>query len=149
MTIEVGSGGGLKPPTSLQNNLITAAASMYNNISTIMAASVSAPVTSATLTEVLNISGSGVLTFSALTTASTPSLASYKITIVIDGVTVLSELSGTGISQSQARFHVGAYSNDIKTSSTEGQIVFNSSLVVEIAGDGTNGAHYVYKRYLT
>ncbi len=149
MTIPVGSSGGLKPPTSLQNNTITAATAMYSNILTLMGSVNSAAITSATLTEVLNISGSGVLTLSAISTSSTATMTAYKITIVIDGVTVLSELSGGATTQSTAHFQVGAYSNATKTASAEGQVVFNTSLVVEIAGDGTNGAQYVYKRYLT
>jgi hypothetical protein len=146
MTIEVGAGGGLRPPTSLENIEAQGAASFSNNMGTAMATNVSSTITSATLTEVLNISGSGVLTFSAV--SCTSNLTDYKITIVIDGVTVLSELAGGVLNSSQAAFQVGAFVN-LNDIASLGMIVFNSSLVVEIAGDATNGAIYHYKRYLT
>ena len=148
MAILVGGGGGLSPPSSLQSNLVTGTTSLYFEISR-MGVSQSSGITSATITEVLNISGSGVLTFSGITTSSSSTMTAYKITIVIDGVTVLSELSGGAVTSLQAAFQVGVYNNSVEPASAEGVIVFNSSLVVEIAGDGTNGAKYVYKRYLT
>ena len=150
MTILVGASGGLKPPTSLQNNTVVGVAGMQTDMALSMAAVNSAAITSATITEVLNISGSGVLTFSAISTSGGSTMTSYKITIVVDGVTVLSQLSGGSTANTTAHYQVGTYNNDSsEPASAEGQIVFNSSLVVEIAGDGTNGAQYVYKRYLT
>ena len=149
MTINVGASGGLKPPTSLQNRVVAGQTNQAGDISSSMGAVETAAITSLTITEVLNISGSGVLTLSAIS-ASGANLTGYKITIVIDGTTVVSELAGGPLSSTTAAFQVGTFSNDTGASaSAEGEIVFNSSLVVEIAGDGTNGAQYVYKRYLT
>ena len=111
MTINVGSGGG-KPPTSLQNNTVVGVAGIQTDMALSMAAVNSAAITSATLTEVLNITGSGVLTFSAISTSSGSTMTSYKITIVIDGVTALSELSGGSTPNTTAHFPAGTYNND-------------------------------------
>ena len=150
MTIEVGASGRLKPPTSLQNNHVQGQTNQYIDIATSMGAINSASITSLTITEVLNISGSGVLTLSAISSAGSGGLSDYKITIVIDGVTVISELAGGTLNASAAMFQVGTFCNDTGASaSAEGTITFNSSLVVNIAGDGTNAAKYTHKRYLT
>ena len=92
MTILVGGGGGVSPPTSLQNAKVAGAASFNVDLTNMTGASQSSTITSATLTEVLNISGPGVLEFSALVAAG--SASSHNISMVIDGVTALNETSG-------------------------------------------------------
>ena len=49
---------------------------------------------------------------------------------------------------SDGMMQVGCCNNN-DTSVSMGFVVFNSSLVVEIAGDGTIGVVYRYRRYLT
>ena len=135
----------MRPPTSLQNTFITGNTSYAANMNADTACSVSSAITSATLTEVLNISGSGVLTFSMLSGAAT---SSHKINITIDGIAALNETSGAGISATQGFSQVGFY-NNARAHSSEGVVVFDSSLVVQIAGDGSNGVVYHFRRYLT
>ena len=146
MTINVGASGGLKPPTALEHILMTATTNFYNAAAE-AAGTETAPVTSATLTEVLNISGSGVLELGYIACSANANTTAHKCEITIDGVIVVNEASGGVIQTSTAFFNVGIFSNIDKI--TFGQIVFNSSLVIKVAGDGTNGAAYFYKRYLT
>lgn len=148
MTIEIGGiSGGIKPVTSMNSVLLTGdgpTASWPNTFG----ATLTADITSATLTEVLNISGSGYLTFSAVRRGAGSDATSHKIRIVIDGVEALNEVSGGILSSLSYATQLGTYFVNNK-SGFEGVIIFNTSLVVEIAGDGTNPANYAYKRYLT
>ena len=107
----------------------------------------SASITSATLTEVLNISGSGVIQLGYIGCSTVTALTAHKCQIIIDGTTVVNETSGGAIANTQCYANVGLWNNlDMLTF---GQVVFDSSLVINIAGDGTDGAAYFYKRYLT
>lgn len=145
MTIKVGASG-FPACTSLDSILLTGGTSWRNDCQYAMGATRSASITSATLTEVLNIAQAGFLTFSAITSGGT--VASHKIRIVLDGVEVLNEASGAGFGTNKAYAQVGSFSNSVSVA-TEGLIRFNESLVVEIAGDGTTAAQYLYKRVLT
>lgn len=146
MTINVSGGGGLKPPTSLEHILMSATTSFYNE-ATQAAITESAPITSASLTEVLNISGSGVIDIGYIACSANAALTAHKCEITIDGTLVVNETSGGAITVTQGYMNVGIWSN--LNMITFGQVVFDSSIVIRIAGDGTNGAAYFYKRYLT
>ena len=108
-----------------------------------------AAVTLATLTEVLNITGSGVFTFAALHTES-GNVTDYKLRIVIDGVEVTSEAAGGSLDQDGAVCTVGSAASPTGAATfSESTVIFNTSFAVEIAGDGTNEVVFSYKRYLT
>ena len=122
----------------------------YSSIANIGATSVSASVTSTTLADVLNITGSGYITFLALHTANASNLTDAKLTVVVDGVTAFSDLAIGAVTNANLLSLVGSY-----MASTSGNIFsesimpFNQSLVIQVAGDGTNGAVISYKRTLT
>ena len=145
------SGGGLKPPTTLTATLGTwvggtAARTVLPQLGCIQSAS----ITSATLTEVVNESVGGVLTFAAIYAAAAATTDS-KFRIVRDGITVLDD-SGTAITDADAALQVVgsvAAPSGSNLGFSEGQIIWNSTLVISIAGDGTNGAQLSHKLYLT
>ena len=108
---------------------------------------------STTLTEVLNISGRGIIQFLAITSSSTAVVGSMKWRIVIDGVTVLDKVSGA-VRDDRAICAVGGILAG-GSSGTDDQILtfeaipFLTSLVVSQAGDGSDGVVTLYSRYLT
>lgn len=143
-----------RPPTSLSYVRGSGVSAVYySNIDDYIGVSLSTAVTSATITEVLNISGSGVITFAGLIASTATAVTAPKLKIVIDGVTVLEDLAATDLtSDSQILQIIGSLYVDKsgnEMAATEVPVTFNSSLVVSIAGDGTNGVQFAYKRYLT
>ncbi len=104
-------------------------------------------MTSATLTEVLNVSGSGVLTFAGITTSTGTTVNPAKFRVVIDGVTALDE-STIVLPETSFGAIAGTFQNTQYTFSQEA-LAFNSSIVVSIAGDSTNGVHFYHRKYLT
>ena len=152
MTIKLSDkGGGAKAPTSLD-----AVPQFFIGGDTGRSAAVelggckqSASVTSASLTEVLNISGAGVLTFAGVHTAGANPVSNSLFRIVIDGNTVLDD--SANLSDQDAIFTaVGALGSPTnKGSFNENPVPFKKSLVISISGDGTDGAQLSYKRYLT
>ena len=150
MTISLGGGGGLKPPTSLPSILASGGAGLTSSTLVVAFGAVrSAQITSATLTEVLNISGSGYLTFSAIARYAGANTTDHKIRILVDGVEVLNDTSGAALTSTNYSVQVGCGSPTNNQYMSESLLVFSASFVVEIAGDGTNGVGYVYKRVLT
>ena len=146
MTIEVGGiSGGISPATSLTSVLVQNTGISVGTFVTQTGCTSSSSITSATLTEVLSITGSGYLTFSGVI-RSVNNTSSHKIRMVIDGVEVLNDASGGTLTNILYNTQIGMASG---VSMSESIVTFNNSLVVEIAGDGTNGATYAYKRYLT
>lgn len=144
---------GNKPPTSLDIVLQanSGAASYYSQMSIVNGCLFSSTVTSATITEVLNIPGSGVITFGGLIISAATVTAS-KLSIEIDGVTVAEDLAIASMQDSYIAGVIGSfYASTISqaTVMSEVPITFNKSLKVSIAGDGTNGVKFAYKRYLT
>jgi len=144
---KVAGGGSIKPPTAISNTMIQGTASIFSSAAA-MGVLTTSQVTSTTLTEVLNISGSGVLTFSGVGRAVNSDVATSKIRIVIDDVEVLNDSSMAAQTTSMYYSQVGAFNNNNDVS-TEGFVVFKESLVVEIAGDGSYPVSYKYKRHLT
>ena len=144
------SSGGLQPPTTLTAVSFTGGASITATVVTKMAASVSATVTSASLTTVLDISGSGVFTFlQMLNAAGGGAVSPAALKITIDGVVALDESALSFASDPTCYAVVGVFADESAGASTESSVVFNSSFKVEIAGDGTDGVILAYKRYLT
>lgn len=151
MTIEIGgSSGGLSPVTSMETVRV-----VNNTLSTAIfpgafGVTLTADVSSSTLTEVLNISGSGYFTFSALIRGTGGTVSNSKIRILIDGVEALNETSAGSFNNAHYSAQIGIYTvYSGGVSGVEGIVTFNSSFVVQIAGDGTNPVQYAYKRYLT
>jgi len=144
------NGGGSKPPTSLDFVVVSASAgAQVANVTDKFGAKVTATVTSSSLTEVLNITGSGAISFASLLNITTigNTVTNPKIRIAIDGVTALDASSGTTLTSVQAISIIGRY--DVTSGMTEVNQPFNKSLVVSIAGDGTDGVAFAYKRTLT
>lgn len=115
--------------------------------------SLTAETTSATLTEVLNITGPGVINFLALGAGTSDTVDPLKWRIVIDGVTVLDRTSGT-LLDSDLFVAVGGLRSDGSTGTTGigiflGSVPFYSSLVVSQAGDATDEVQTIYSVYLT
>jgi len=144
------AGGGATPPTSLNAVRAVGSSSITTDVFNAFGAQVTADVTSATLTEVLNISGKGILQFLMLNgNSSTTIITNPKIRIVIDGIEV-TNATIPNVSSTRAGSVVGAYNGGASEQhGTHDAIAFNSSLVVEIASDGTNNVRLAYKRYLT
>ena len=152
MTINLSSKSGNKPPTSLD-----AVQQIFIGGDTARSAAIelggckqSASITSASLTEVLNISGSGVLTFAGIHTAAAAAVNPALFRIVIDGVTALDVTVNNLSDQDMIMTAVGALGAPSgKGAFSENPVTFNQSLVISISGDGTDGAQLSYKRYLT
>lgn len=115
-----------------------------------------AEVTSASLTEVINITGSGVINVMGLI-RSNNAVSTPKIKVVIDGVTVADETGTTFADDKDAYMVVGALHAGVDSADTEpdglnvtfGNIIFNKSLVVSIAADGGQPVEVIWSRYLT
>ena len=150
MTISVGGGGGggASPPTALSIVKVTGTTNIRDSIELDIGAVISSNVTSTTLTEVLNVSGSGVLTFAAIVTDFAAGAdKATKTRIVIDGVEVLNDTSIT-LDHDKIGAIIGLYNNS-PALFTEVPVPFATSLVIEIAGDGTNPMKFAHKKYLT
>ena len=145
--------GGALSPTSLDFVVTTGSTDSIAAFDEFFGAKKTADITSSTLTEVLNISGSGVLSFAALIPAGpfTYSSGTCKLRIVIDDLTVL-DMNGLPITMVRTAMLsvIGVYCNKSNVgqgTSTELPIPFKS-LVVSIAGNG-DPVSFAYKRYLT
>lgn len=145
-------GGAGAPPASLTANFGASGGSQSAFTELLkFGCSQSAPIQSATLTEVVNITGSGVFSFAALHSANATTFTNGKFRIVIDGVTVLNESTINVSVQTGAACAVGLYASSGTSSSgiSQGRIMFNTSIVISIASDGVGFALLSYKRYLT
>jgi hypothetical protein len=111
-------------------------------------------VTSATLTEKLNVTGPGVLQFLALGSGDNDNVVNPKFRIVIDGVTALDVSSGytlndTSLLAACGGFFVGGSGLTDDQGIFFEKMPFNESLVVSVAGDGTDPVRLIYSYYLT
>ena len=143
----IAGGSGIPPPTALTMVVQAGLAGMRNVPVTHVGAEESSAITSATLTEVLNISGSGVLSYLGMTTTTATAANPSLFRVVIDGAQVLDE-TGINLLETQFAGVVGSTTNN-PAISTQGLVTFNSSLVISIAGDGVNGVKAFWKKYLT
>lgn len=112
----------------------------------------SSAITSATLTEVVNITGAGVFTFAGLITSTSTTSSTAKIDIEIDGATVLNDVGIASLLDSDFDSVIGAMYANATTGGigvSEGYVSYSSSIIIKIAGDGTNGVQLAYKDYLT
>lgn len=109
--------------------------------------------TSTSLTEVLNISGPGVIQFLGLSAVSSGIANPAKFRVVIDGVTVLDKTTGA-VQDTECYMAVGGFLAG-GGSGTDDQVIFfeaipfYDSLVVSQAGDGSvPGVITLYSRLL-
>lgn len=158
-TIVGGGGGGASSPIMLPPVSLTVRSMLGEGSATLANLAFhglqkTAATTSNTLTEVLNISGQGVLQFLALTASTGTTANPIKWRIVIDGVTVLDLTSGS-LSDARAFCAVGAIRAGGSTSLDEQLLVFEAipfltSLVVSQAGGGgSEGVRTMYATYPT
>ena len=144
------TGGGNKAPTSLDFVVTTASSNtQISEVTNEFGAKVSSSITSSTLTQVLNKSGSGFFTFLSIINIANVTVSNPKILIIIDGVTVLNVSSGTTITGTQNISILGRHFRSTNSVSTESRIDYKKSLVVDIAGDGTNGVALAFKQVET
>lgn len=155
----VGAGGGLKPPTSLTvrecaSNTVggwefhTGTALNYTGLQE------TAKINSSTLTSVIDITGSGVITCLGMIQGPTAgSVLNPKIKIIVDGVTVLDVTTSNIVAGEEFWAVVGWLQAEGSTpdhfNQGFGALVFNESINVLIAGDGTDGVTVFWDRYLT
>lgn len=151
--IPFATGGGERAPTSLDFQVVFSSNSHASDAQQVFGAQRTATITSATLTEVLNISNGtgGYFTYAALLNPSVATVTNPKIRIVIDGqaTPALDASSGTTILTNQHLPIVGLFNDSGENMSTESIIHFKKSFVVSIAGDGTDGVQFGFKRVLT
>lgn len=143
----------LRPPTVLTDRKMRSVNGSYIVADLLShGLAVTAETISATLTEVLNIAGAGVIQFLAIGAGTSATASPIKWRIVIDGVTVLDRTTG-----SVADTDIFAAVGGIYSSGTSGilgllffgAVPFYESLVVSQAGDGTDPVQTIYSRYLT
>ena len=139
---------GGSPPKTLTGRMMTGDTSIDASI--FPGLSETAATSSATLTEVLNISGSGILQFLGLSAAGIGGTANpAKFKVVVDGVTVLDEAS-LSLNVTKCFCAVGG----ILIRGADNFLLFfeavpfNTSLVVSQAGDGSDDVKTFYARYL-
>lgn len=118
----------------------------------------SSTVTSATLTEVLGVTGSGVVTAMHLIHPATEGIVATpgpKVKIILDGVTITDEEVASMNTDRDSYAYVGsligigAAAIDLGISRDDGRMVFNKSISILIAGDGSDGVALLYDHYLT
>jgi len=139
-------GGGLRPPTTLFGARVQSASGVHTGVNTFMGATLSSEVTSATLTQVVSLVGPGVVTFLGMVKTSVDTTAS-KIRVIVDGEEALLENTAGVLDATHYYSIIGDFSTLDHVA--EPQIPFESTFVVEVAGDGTQGSKAAYKRYLT
>ena len=151
--------GGLRAPTSL-TNLDTVIDSKdasdwetdpdYNLLPT-------AGVGSTTLTDVINITGSGVIQFLGVFAFTAANIIGTKCKIVIDGVTVFDNVLGVQINSTGDEmwqilgyaYFQGTTTHTVATMAYEA-VPFYQSLQVQVArSSGSGTPAVVWKRYLT
>lgn len=143
-------GGGIKPPVQLDAIFGQWLGNPAHTDLPFYGLSQSATVASTTLTEVLNINGSGVVEFLAIHTGAASAVPAAKFRIIIDGVTALDASAISMTDRDGAACAVGAVLIGTTGGISFGSAAFNDSFVVSIAGDGAAGiAQISYKRYLT
>lgn len=145
----VGESPILLPPSLITGRFLTSSAGSYQVRTLGHGLSQTASTTSATLTEVLNISGGGVIEFLAIMSGSASVIGKWRI--VIDGVTVLDEAS-VSLADTIAFCAVGSVrassSTGVQWFIDFGVVVFKKSLVVSQAGNGTAPVYTLYSRRL-
>ena len=117
--------GGNKPPKALVNY---ATSGVAGYTSTYGQSTLSGALTAATLKEVLNVSGSGVVNYVAAFVADATS-RTLSVKVIVDGITVADIRSGAITTSLYGLIAVGAGGS----STTIDHLTFNTSLVVQIA----------------
>lgn len=147
-----GAAGTSKGATLLPNFSIQALATVGSTRADFFNLSTSASVSSSTLTEVLNIETGGVLRFLSLNSVNGAVNADpAKIKVTIDGVEVLDE-TGLDVSFTNTMQIVGAADDQAGSAGIYcafESIPFARSLLVEIAGDGSDAVEAMYSYYTT
>ena len=141
------SGGSSRPPT--QFDTVTQSPKVEAGEGAAFALQESAEITTSALTNVLNIAGSGVVTYLSASAVS-GALSNAKIRITVDGVIALDFSGAVGSTESVKILGVAddrAGSSGL--SLAEVLAPFNASFVVEIAGDGVDPLKFFHKKYLT
>jgi hypothetical protein len=138
------SAGGLKPPTSIPEGVVVA--QNGSAIAAVISGSTASKST-AGLTDVINIESgnSGVVEFLSIGTAAV-SVTASELKITVDGIVVYDRTGAIGLTN-QTYIPIGMY--DSGQAGGLGQYVFDNSLRVEYASDGTNPVYVTYKYYLT
>ena len=138
---------GLRPPTTLNSRILTTGSAVNTEIGTHFA-DLTAGATSATLATIINETTPGVINyFGAVATSTATTNAKLKITI--NGVVTL-DRSDVSLTTGHILSIVGHFSNDTATGpgASEVSVKFDT-LLVEIAGDGSNALSLAHKYYLT
>ncbi len=145
-----GGGGGTSPPTALlpgvRSNVVSETiASMAGKAG----ATISAGVASTTLTEVLGITGSGVLMFLCSGAIGVTQTAP-KMRVIIDGTTVLDDVYADRTVTRLLDFVIGFYTESTGSAAqTSDHVIFSTSLSILIAGDAVDESKAAYRYYLT
>lgn len=149
------AGQTLKPPIDITTRSMQSAGNFRWDQSLSHGLIQTASVTSTTLTEVINVTGSGVITFLVLIAAVDASVNPFKLRVVIDGVTCVDLTSGN-VNGERCTCVVGGLLQDASSDSSytgfghfAEEVAFHKSLVVSIAGDGADQAKIIWSRYLT
>ncbi len=142
---------GSSPPTSIPAapELAQLAATQTQE-EQILGLSTSALITSNTLTEVLNVTGPGVIRIIMGKTTVEAGSANRKFKVTIDG-NVVTDFDANWTSGRDGVFSVGRYEYDTTgdlSFMAFDNLPFNSQLLVECAGDGTNNMYAAYSYYL-
>ncbi len=110
---------------------------------------VSAGIASTTLTEVLGITGSGVISLLA-SGGDTVTNAAPKMRVIIDGVTVLDDVYADRTALTEIDWVLGFYSEHTSNASASREpVVFHTSLSILIAGSAGKESKAAYSYYLT
>ena len=144
------AGGGLRPPTALTARLsFWSGGSSAHTVLDELGCQQSSPITSATLTSIVNESVGGVLTFAALHAATGSTTTDSKFRIIINGNTVLDDTGDAISSAYAAKAAVGSICAPSGAIGFSEGIVPYDTLEILIAGDGTNGVQSSHKLYST
>lgn len=145
----------LLPPTALYLRIMdsdTHSTIELNNL-TLHGVVVSGNVQGTAYSEVINITGSGVIQFLGVNAHDNDPCDPCKLKVVLDGVTVFENVD---MSVYDTRMHMlvgGFFAGGSALVDDQGiffeKVPFNTSLVVSIAGDGTDHAVLMYHYYLT
>ena len=144
-----GSGGGLSPPTSIPvtpDQLVTSATA--TTVPLAMSTD-SFSSSSASLVEALDISGSGVLEFLSLINFNGVIVDPSQMVVTIDGVEVYNSSSTMGADEIRVAVGVFGKPGSQLQAGGLGQIIFNSTLNIRIAGDGVDSVTCDFRYYLT
>ena len=125
--------GGNKPPKALVNSATSGVAGYTTRYGQ---STLAGALTAATLKEVLNVSGSGVVNYVSAFVADTTA-RTLRVKVIVDGITVADITSGTITMANYGLIAVGAGVEFNGTGTTIDHLTFNTSLVVQIASSLT------------